>query len=64
MWCLGTIILIIGVALVHAGHESGDPIAALGSVIVLVGMAFFAWLVYRQERAPVTLDKQAIAPAE
>jgi hypothetical protein len=64
MWCLGTIILTIGVALVHTGHESGDPIAALGSVIVLVGMALFAWLVYRQERAPVTCDKRPIALAE
>src|SRR3974390_1948716 len=34
VWIVGTVILAIGVALVHTGHESADPIAAVGSFIV------------------------------
>jgi hypothetical protein len=48
IWIAGTIVLTIGVALVHTGHNVfGDPIAAVGSVIVLLDMLFFGWLVFR-----------------
>jgi hypothetical protein len=46
-WIVGTIILTIGVALVHTGHAIGDPIAAVGSIIVLLDMLLFGWLVFR-----------------
>jgi hypothetical protein len=45
------------------GHEVGDPIAAVGSLIVLAGMIFFGWLVFRNERAPAR-QQIAMAPAE
>ena len=45
---VGTIILTIGVGLVRTGHQSGDPIAAIGSLIVLAGMLLFGWLVLRR----------------
>jgi drug/metabolite transporter (DMT)-like permease len=64
IWCVGTVTLSIGVALVHTGHEAGDPIAAIGSLVVLGGMIFFGWLVYRQERSPALGNETAIAPAE
>jgi hypothetical protein len=32
------VVLTFGVALVHAGHEIGDPVAAVGSVVVLGDM--------------------------
>jgi hypothetical protein len=51
MWIIGTIILTIGVGLVHTGHAIGDPIAAVGSIIVLLGMLLFGWLVFRGEKA-------------
>jgi peptidoglycan/LPS O-acetylase OafA/YrhL len=50
VWIVGTIILAIGVALVHTGHTVGDPIAAVGSFIVLLDMLLFGWLVFRGER--------------
>src|ERR1700761_5762832 len=34
IWIVGTIILTIGVALVHSGRAIGDPIAAISSLIV------------------------------
>jgi peptidoglycan/LPS O-acetylase OafA/YrhL len=48
IWIIGTIILTIGVGLVYIGHQSGDPIAAVGSLIVLAGMLLFGWLVVRR----------------
>jgi hypothetical protein len=49
-WIAGTIVLAIGVALVHTGHAVGDPIAAVGSVIVLLDMLFFGWFVFRAKQ--------------
>jgi drug/metabolite transporter (DMT)-like permease len=63
IWSLGTIVMVIGVGLVHTGHESGDPIAAVGSLIVLAGMLFFGFLVFRNERTPAR-EHLAMAPAE
>ena len=49
IWIAGTIVMSIGVGLVHTGHDSGNPFAAAGSIIVIVAMGMFAWLVYRTE---------------
>jgi hypothetical protein len=54
IWIIGTIVLAIGVAMVHTGHAAGDPIAAVGSFIVLLDMVLFGWLVYRGERVEAT----------
>ena len=50
-WIVGTIMLVIGVGLVHTGHPVGDPMAAIGSFVVLFGMLLFGWLVFQGERA-------------
>jgi peptidoglycan/LPS O-acetylase OafA/YrhL len=63
IWSLGTVVMAVGVGLVHTGHESGDPVAAVGSLIILAGMLFFGFLVYRNERGPAR-EHLAIAPAE
>jgi drug/metabolite transporter (DMT)-like permease len=63
IWSLGTAVMAVGVGLVHTGHESGDPIAAVGSLIVLAGMIIFGWLVFRAERAPAR-EQLSMAPAE
>jgi hypothetical protein len=54
VWITGTIIMTIGVALVHSGHEIGDPIAAVSSLVVLVDLLTFGWLVFRSEPAELT----------
>src|SRR5260370_40944790 len=51
VWITGTVILVIGVGLVHAGHVIGDPIAAIGSFVVLLDMVLFGWLVFQGDRA-------------
>jgi putative Mn2+ efflux pump MntP len=50
-WIIGTVIFTIGVALVDTGHVVGDPIAAIGSFVVLLDVLLFGWLVYRGEHA-------------
>jgi peptidoglycan/LPS O-acetylase OafA/YrhL len=50
IWILGTLTLTLGVALIHSGHETGTPLAALGSVTVLAGMLLFGWLVVRRDQ--------------
>jgi hypothetical protein len=55
--------MAVGVGLVHTGHESGDPIAAFGSVVLFAAMVQFGWLVFRGERAPAS-DQLSLAPAE
>ena len=59
VWIAGTIILTIGVALVHSGHEIGDPIAAVSSLLVLVDTLIFGWLVFRPK--PAELINQTAA---
>ena len=49
IWIIGTVVTAIGVALVYRGHQEADPIAAVGSFVVLAAMLMFAWLVYRCE---------------
>ena len=60
VWIVSTIILTIGVALVHSGHAIGDPIAAVSSLLVLADMLLFGWLVIRREPTGVRFP----APAE
>jgi hypothetical protein len=62
IWIAGTIVLTIGVGLVHTGHEIGDPIAAVSSLVVLADTLLFGWLVFRRE--PAELASPRSVPAE
>ncbi|HUK06728.1 MAG TPA: hypothetical protein VLX09_02570 [Stellaceae bacterium] len=50
MWIVGTIILAVGIGLASTGHAVGDPVAAVGSLIVLFAVLLFGWLVFQSER--------------
>src|SRR5438309_7904383 len=41
-WIAGTVLMTVGVGLVHTGREAGDPLAAIGSIVVLAAMLMFA----------------------
>lgn len=44
---LGTLVVVIGVAGIMAGHEeSFGPVAGVGSILSLIGMLLFATIVY------------------
>jgi cbb3-type cytochrome oxidase subunit 1 len=47
IWIVSTIVLVIGVGLVHTGHTIGDPIAAVGSLAVFADAVLFTWLVFQ-----------------
>ncbi len=63
VWIVATVIMAIGVGLVHTGHEIGDPIAAVSSLIVLADMLLFGWLVFRRQPAEQAVQRSAM-PAE
>ncbi len=49
VWIIGTVIMTIGVALIHTGSPaSGEPLAAIGSIIVFCAMLLFSWIVMRR----------------
>ena len=52
IWLAGTVILTVGVAMIHSGRPGGEPFAGVGSIIVLADMLLFGWLVLRHERTP------------
>ena len=63
VWLVGTITMTIGIGLVHTGHDAGEPLAAIGSLVVLAAMLMFGWQVYRCERG-LAGERSAIMPAE
>jgi peptidoglycan/LPS O-acetylase OafA/YrhL len=63
IWIVATIILAIGVGLVHTGHPVGDPIAAGASLVVFADMLLFGWLVLQRERIASAARMSAV-PAE
>lgn len=62
-WLVGTVVMAIGVGLVHTGTLAGEPLAAGGSLIVFASALLFAWLLFRTERAGAS-SLPAAAPAE
>jgi hypothetical protein len=62
-WIVGTVILATGVGLAHTGHAVGDPVAAIGSLVVLLDMFLFGWLVFRSDGAAADIRKLP-SPAE
>jgi drug/metabolite transporter (DMT)-like permease len=62
-WLVGTVVMAIGVGLVHTGTAAGEPFAAGGSLIVFASALLFAWLLFRTERADASV-RPAAAPAE
>jgi peptidoglycan/LPS O-acetylase OafA/YrhL len=62
IWIVATLVLAVGIALVHSGHGIGDPIAAVSSLVVFVDMILFGWLVFRSSPADqATADRLAVA---
>lgn len=50
VWIVATVVLALGVGLVHSGRDVGEPIAAISSLVILADMALFAWIVFRRDR--------------
>jgi cbb3-type cytochrome oxidase subunit 1 len=63
IWIVSTIVAAIGIGLAHTGHEIGDPIAAVGSLVIFADTLLFAWLLF-QARPAETLVVRPMMPAE
>ena len=50
VWIAATVVMIVGVGLLHSGREIGEPMAALSSLVVLADMLLFAFFVARRSR--------------
>ncbi len=46
IWSVGTAILAVAVAGLYLGYPSAEPVTAVSSIIVLTGMALFAYFVF------------------
>jgi hypothetical protein len=64
VWAFGTVVLTIAVAAIHMGYDAFDPIAAVGSLIVLAAMVLFTVLVFRPAAADRRSPAAALTPAE
>ncbi len=64
VWSFGTAVLTVAVAAIHMGYEAADPVAAVGSLIVLAAMLLFAVLVFRPRLGTRMISPAALAPAE
>lgn len=64
LWGVGTVIMTVGVAAIHAGHEGADPIAAVGSLIIVASMLLFAFLVFRPAVDEGVTARPVLVPAE
>jgi cbb3-type cytochrome oxidase subunit 1 len=66
VWIAATIVMVTGVALIHTGHDIGEPIAAVGSIAVLADTLLFGWLVLRRSRfgEAGAVARMTLAPAE
>ena len=47
IWIASTVVMAIGVGLVHTGHPAGDPVAAVGSFGIFADAILFTWLVFQ-----------------
>jgi hypothetical protein len=63
-WSIGTVILTIGVAGVHLGYTEFDPIAGIGTLIVLGAMLLFAYCVFRPVGSVAPETTVGMTPAE
>ena len=59
-WIVGTVVLTIGVALIHTGHDIGEPFAITGSLTVFAAMLLFGWLVVRREQTAKAFRTSAV----
>jgi hypothetical protein len=64
VWALGTVVLTIGVAAIHLGYDSAEPMTAAASFIVLAAMLLFGYLVFRPAPSLSAAPMVQMTPAE
>ena len=54
VWVAASVLIGVGVGLVHSGYPQAEPVAAIGSIVAILGMLLFAWMVFRASDGPET----------
>lgn len=49
-WIAGVVGMAFGLGLLTAGHELGEVVAAISSIVLLASILVFGWLVFRRDR--------------
>jgi hypothetical protein len=62
-WSAGTFVLILAVAALHLGYGAFEPLAAIGSLVMLAAFGIFTVLVFRSG-APARSPAVSLTPAE
>jgi hypothetical protein len=64
-WIGATVLLTIAVGMIYTGRPIGDSIAAIASIVILLDMVLFGWLVFRREAVELGARRRAsVVPAE
>ena len=50
IWIAATLVMVAGIAIVHAGDARGELLAAIGSLVVLADTILFGWLITRRNK--------------
>jgi len=50
IWIVATLVMVVGIGLVHAGNAHGELLAAIGSLVVLADTILFGWLITRRNK--------------
>jgi cbb3-type cytochrome oxidase subunit 1 len=59
VWIAATVVMAIGVGLVHTGRPAGAPLAAASSIVAIADMLLFTWLVFRSDGAAARVTAAA-----
>ena len=62
-WTFGTVLMTIGVTAIYSGYPEFEPLATVGSLVVLAAMATFAIVVFLPAPAANTVASR-MTPAE
>jgi putative Mn2+ efflux pump MntP len=63
-WIAATVLLVIAVGMIYTGRPLGEPIAAIASIIILLDMLLFGWLVFRRDAIEASPRRASAVPAE
>jgi hypothetical protein len=64
IWIAAAVLLAFAVGMIYTAHPIGEPIAAVASLILLLDMLLFGWLVFRRDAVELGEGRLSAVPAE
>jgi hypothetical protein len=63
-YALGLIAMLPSLYWLHTGHPEIEPVVAVGSMVVALGVVLFAAVVFSPARSPARDERYAVQPGE